>query len=129
MSDFKIIKVDEDQRIIFGWASVTTHKGEHVVDLQGDVIRTDTLHKAVNEFMKGVRVGKLLHQGDQVGEIIHSFPMSKEICEALEIQSDKEGWITGYYVTDDTLWDAVKAGDYTEFSIGGRAKKEQFIGN
>lgn len=122
----KIIKIDEDQRIIYGWASVTTYNGELVVDLQGDVIKTDTLHKSINEFMKGVRVGKLNHSGEQVGQIVHSFPMSKEICEALGIQSDKEGWITGYHVTDDTLWQKVKSGDYAEFSIGGRAQKQEF---
>jgi len=122
----KIIKIDEDQRIIYGWASVTTYKGELIVDLQGDVIKTDTLHKSINEFMKGVRVGKLNHSGEQVGQIVHSFPMSKDICEALGIQSDKEGWITGYHVTDDTLWEKVKSGDYAEFSIGGRAQKQEF---
>jgi hypothetical protein len=122
----KILKVDEEQRIIYGWASVTTYKGELLVDRQGDTIKTDTLHRAVNKFMKGVRVGKLLHQGEQVGEIIHSFPMTKEISAALGIQSDREGWITGYYVSDDNLWEQVKAGDYAEFSIGGRAQKEEF---
>jgi len=123
---FKVLKIDEDQRIIFGWGSVTTHKGELVVDLQGDVIKTDTLHKAINEFMKGVRVGKLNHSGEQVGQIVHSFPMSKDICAALGIQSDKEGWITGYHVTDDALWEKVKSGEYAEFSIGGRAQKQEF---
>lgn len=122
----KVLKIDDDQRIIYGWASVTTYKGELVVDLQGDVIKTDTLHKSINEFMKGVRVGKLNHSGEQVGQIVHSFPMSKEICEALGIQSDKEGWITGYHVTNDELWKAVKSGEYAEFSIGGRAQKEEF---
>jgi hypothetical protein len=122
----KILKIDEEQRIIYGWASVSTYKDELVVDLQGDVIKTDTLHKSVNEFMKGVRVGKLNHQGEQVGQILHSFPMTKGICEALGIQSDKEGWITGYHVTNDALWDKVKSGEYAEFSIGGRAQKQEF---
>jgi len=122
----KILKIDEEQRIIYGWASVTTYKGDLVVDLQGDVIKTETLHKAFNEFMKGVRVGKINHSGEQVGQIVHSFPMSKDICEALEIQSDKEGVISGFYVTDDDLWEKVKSGEYAEFSIGGRAQKQEF---
>jgi len=125
-SPIKILKIDEEQRIIYGWASVTTYKGELVVDLQGDVIKTETLHKAFNKFMKGVRVGKLNHSGEQVGQIVHSFPMSKEICEALGIQSDKEGVISGFHVTDDTLWEKVKSGEYAEFSIGGRAQKQEF---
>jgi len=126
IGSIKILKIDEEQRIIYGWASVTTYKGELVVDLQGDVIKTETLHKAFNEFMKGVRVGKINHSGEQVGQIVHSFPMSKDICEALEIQSDKEGVISGFHVTDDDLWEKVKSGEYAEFSIGGRAQKQEF---
>jgi hypothetical protein len=126
-SDFKVVKVDTEQRIVYGWASVTTYKGQLVVDRQGDVIRTETMHKAVNEFMKGVRVGKLMHEGEPVGQILHSFPVTKAICDALGIQSDREGWITGYYVEDDNLWKSVKAGKYPAFSIGGAAQKEEFI--
>jgi hypothetical protein len=127
--DFKVFKVDEEQRIIYGWASVTTHKGELVVDRQGDVIKTETLHKSVNDFMENVRVGKLMHAGEQVGQIVHSFPISKEICDALGIQSDMEGWITGYKVYDDALWEDVKVGKYAAFSIGGAAIKEEFNAN
>jgi len=126
--DFKVLKVDEEQRLIFGWASVTKVNGELVVDRQGDVIRTETLHKAINDFMKSVRVGKVMHSGDRVGDIIHSFPVSKDIMDALGIQTDREGWIVGYYVEDDSIWELVKSGKYTEFSIGGRGHKEEFGG-
>jgi hypothetical protein len=126
--DFKIVKVDEDQRIIFGWASVTRVKGELVVDTQGDVIETETLHKAVNDFMENVRIGKLMHSGEPVGQIIHSFPISKEICDALGIQTDMEGWVTGYKVYDEELWKDVKSGKYAAFSIGGAAIKEEYVG-
>jgi len=125
-SDFKVVKVDDEQRIIYGWASVTKVDDELVVDRQGDVIETDTLHKAVNDFMENVRVGKLMHQGEQVGQIIHSFPVSKEIMGALGIQTEKEGWITGYKVYDDALWEDVKSGKYAAFSIGGAAIKEEY---
>ena len=48
----KILKADEEQRIVYGWASVITENGERVVDRQGDVIEADTLVKAVNDFMQ-----------------------------------------------------------------------------
>jgi len=128
-NEFQIIKIDEEQRIIFGWGSVTKVDGELVVDRQGDVIRTETLHKAVNDFMKSVRVGKLMHNGEKVGDIIHSFPVSKEIMSALGIQTDREGWIVGYYVESDAVWKDVKSGKYAELSIGGSAQKEEFNAN
>ena len=123
----KTLKVDDEQRIIYGWASVSTYKGDLIVDKQGDIIEMDTLEKAVNNFMEHVRVGKTMHVGEQTGVIVHSFPVSKQICEALGIQSDTEGWIVGYKVYDDETWEGVKSGKYASFSIGGRAMKEEYL--
>ncbi len=121
----KILKTDDEQRMVFGWASVVTEKGEPVVDRQGDVIEAETLVKAVNEFMEHVRVGKAMHVGEQVGVVVHSLPITKEIGEALGIQSDREGWVVAYKVFDDDVWAMVKSGELAAFSIGGRAQKEE----
>jgi len=121
----KILKTDDEQRMVYGWASVVTEKGEPVVDRQGDVIEADTLVKAVNEFMEHVRVGKAMHTGDQVGVVVHSLPITKEIGDALGIQSGREGWVVAYKVYDDAVWDMVKSGELAAFSIGGRAMKEE----
>ena len=121
----KILKTDDEQRMVWGWGSVVTEKGEPVVDRQGDVIEADTLVKAVNEFMEHVRVGKAMHVGEQVGVVVHSLPITKEIGEALGIQSDREGWVVAYKVFDDDVWAMVKSGELAAFSIGGRAQKEE----
>ena len=121
----QILKVDDEQRLIYGWASVITEKGEAVVDLQGDIIESDVLVKAVNEFMENVRVGKTMHVGEETGKVIHSMPVTKEIGDALGIQSDREGWIVAYKVYDDSVWDRVKSGELRAFSIGGRAQREE----
>ena len=121
----KILKTDDEQRMVFGWASVVTENGEPVVDRQGDVIEAETLVKAVNEFMEHVRVGKAMHVGEQVGVVVHSLPITKEIGEALGIQSDREGWVVAYKVFDDDIWAMVKSGELAAFSIGGRAQKEE----
>ena len=121
----KILKTDDEQRMVYGWASVVTEKGEAVVDRQGDVIEAETLVKAVNEFMEHVRVGKAMHIGEQVGVVVHSLPITKEIGEALGIQSEREGWVVAYKVFDDDVWSMVKSGELAAFSIGGRAIKEE----
>jgi hypothetical protein len=121
----KILKTDDEQRLVYGWASVVTEKGDAVVDRQGDVIEADTLVKAVNEFMEHVRVGKAMHTGDQVGVVVHSLPITKEIGDSLGIQSDREGWVVAYKVFDDDVWAMVKSGELAAFSIGGRAIKEE----
>lgn len=124
----RIFKADDEQRMVYGWASVVTENGTPVVDRQGDVIEPDTLVKAVNNFMEHVRVGKTMHVGEQTGVIVHSMPITKEIGEALGIQSDREGWVVAYKVYDDSVWDMVKSGKLAAFSIGGRAIKEDYNG-
>ena len=121
----QILKADDEQRMVYGWASVITEKGEPVVDRQGDVIDADTLVKAVNDFMEHVRVGKAMHTGEQVGVVVHSMPVTKEIGEALGIHSDREGWVVAYKVYDDNVWNMVKSGELAAFSIGGRAIKQE----
>ena len=111
--------------MVYGWASVITEKGEPVVDRQDDMIEADTLVKAVNEFMEHVRVGKAMHVGEQVGTVVHSLPITKEIGDSLGIQSDREGWVVAYKVFDDDIWDMVKSGELAAFSIGGKAIKEE----
>lgn len=121
----KILKVDDEQRMVFGWASVVTEDGKAVIDRQGDVITPETLVKAVNEFMEHVRVGKAMHTGGQVGVVVHSLPITKEIGDALGIHSNREGWIVAYKVYDDEVWQRVKSGELAAFSIGGRAQKQE----
>jgi hypothetical protein len=122
----QILKADDEQRLVYGWASVVTEKGEPVVDRQGDVIEPETLVKAVNSFMENIRVGKEMHKGDQIGAVIHSMPVTKEIGESLGIQSDREGWVVAFKVYDDDVWARVKSGELAAFSIGGRAIKESY---
>lgn len=123
-SEGQILKFDDEQRLVYGWASVITENGVPVVDRQGDVIKAKTLENAVTKFMEHVRIGKEMHSGDQVGQIIHSWPVTAEIAKAVGIECDREGWLVAYKVYDDSVWEKVKSGEYPAFSIGGRAKRE-----
>jgi len=119
-----ILKMDEEQRLVWGWASVVSSGGIPIIDRQGDVIEADTMVKAANKFMEDVRVGKLMHSGDQIGLVVHSLPLTKEIGDSLGVHSDREGWIVAFKVHDDEVWESVKSGQLKAFSIGGKAKRE-----
>lgn len=114
-----VLKVDKEQRIVWGWASVSTLKGELVVDHHGHQIEPHEMEAAANEFMLSVRTAKAMHKGSKVGEVIHSFPLTKELGEALGVSSDKEGWIIAMKIHDDETWEKVKTGEFGAFSIGG----------
>ena len=99
------------------------------MDRQGDVIKPDTLVKAVNNFMEHVRVGKQMHDGDQVGVVVHSWPCTNEINKSVGLEADREGWLVAFKVYDDEVWAKVKSGELAAFSIGGRAVKGEYDGD
>lgn len=125
-SDFHInapvIKVDKDAKVIWGWAYVCTEKGEKAFDRSGEWIAPETLVKATTNFMLTSRMAKVNHIGPKEGDIVGSLPVTKDLADALGIQTDREGWIIGVVASDDTLA-KVESGELTSFSIGGRALK------
>lgn len=120
ISTSSVLKVFEEQRIVYGWASVVTKSGEPVVDLHGDIITPVEMQKAANSFMQSARTAKAMHKGAGVGEIIHSLPLTEELAKSLGIETDQEGWIIGMKIHDDNIWKRVKSGELSEFSIGGK---------
>ena len=55
---FKVQKVDEDKRLVFGWANVSVDVGgNEVVDLQEDMIDPETLEAAAYKFAELYRDG------------------------------------------------------------------------
>jgi len=121
----EVFKADEEQRIVYGWASIVTKAGEPVVDLQGDVIDPAELVRATTEFMKSVRTAKQMHEGGKIGTVVHSFPITNEIAKSLGLQTENEGWIVGMHIEDDAVWKSVKDGHLKSFSIGGSGVREK----
>lgn len=119
----RIIKLDGERRIAWGWAYVSTVGGETVVDRQGDVIPPAEMERMADRFMASARMAKAMHDGEGIGEVLHSLPLTKELADALGIACDREGWIIGMRINDDRTWEAMKAGHYAAFSIGGRGKR------
>jgi len=121
----EVTKMDNDQRIVYGYASVISKNGEPIVDRQGDIITAEELEKAASEFMLNSRIGKTMHFGEPTTTIIHSFPMTAEIKKAYQIESPYEAWLIAVKVHDDATWDMVKKGQLKDFSIGGVATRRE----
>lgn len=119
-----IEKLDEEQQVVYGWASVIQEGSDIVIDKQGDVIEEQVLVDAVHKFMSESRIGKEMHSGERKGEIVESMVFTKAVQDSLGIDLGKIGWFVGYKVHDTDLWKAVKSGKYRAFSIGGRAAQE-----
>lgn len=93
-------KVDEKQRLVFGYASTETR------DHQGEIVRKDAMEAALPNYMKFGNIREM-HQPSAVGV-------------AKEAKMDSTGLWLGAYVVDDRAWAKVMAGVYKGFSIGGR---------
>ena len=120
----QVTKMDTEQRIVYGFASVISKDGVPIVDRQGDIITAQELEKAASEFMLGTRTGLTMHKGEPTTTIIHSFPMTDETKKAYQIESPYEAWLIAVKVHDDETWERVKQGELKDFSIGGRAQRK-----
>jgi hypothetical protein len=119
----QVLKVDAGLGLVFGWGIVCTEKSadgtyaDHF-DLQGDHIPETVMVEATSDFMENARVAKDMHKGDQHGTIVHSFPLTKDIADAMGIQTEKTGWMVAMKPCEAVLAKYVD-GTYTGFSIGG----------
>ena len=121
MVPLDIKKLDPDQRMVYGWASVVEKDGKPVVDKQGDIIPVAELENAAYEYNLNSRYGSDMHQRKGVSKLIESMVFTKEKQKILGIDLGQVGWWVGFKVHDDELWAAHKRGERPEFSIGGAA--------
>lgn len=130
-----IRKIDPEQQVIFGWASVSMIGGEVVVDKQNDMILIEDLEKAAYDYVLYCRTqGDMHKQGENgvqpVGRMIESTVYTPEKyakCGLLAVDpvTKKQifGWWVGFKVDDQNLWAMHKRGERPEFSIGGKGKR------
>jgi hypothetical protein len=99
------------------------------LDSQGDVYDAATIRQAAYKFMEEFRNIGLQHSGlvnDKV-KILESWIQRDDT--SIGGQSVKEGsWLMAVRVLDQELWEAVKDGRITGFSIGGRGKRTPVTG-
>lgn len=94
------------------------------LDSQGDVYTAETIRRAAHLFMEEYRNIGLQHSGlvnDKV-KILETWIQHEDTV--IGGQNVKAGsWLMAVRVIDDQLWEDVKAGRLTGFSIGGTGKR------
>lgn len=123
---FSITKSDDDQMIVFGWANVSMRIGDELIeDWQEDIIEPDELEAAAYDFVELYREGGEMHERGGVATLIESVVFTKEKMEAMGIPEGMlpVGWWIGFKVTDRDVWEKVKDGTYSMFSIEGEAER------
>jgi phage head maturation protease len=94
-----IQKIDEAQRMVFGYASTET------LDSQGEIVKREALEAALPEYMRFANIREM-HQPSAVGV-------------ATDAELDDRGLHLAAHIVDRDAWDKVISGVYKGFSIGG----------
>lgn len=121
-----ITKVDDELGLVMGFAIVSTIDGEDYYDSQGDNITEKAMLEAAVDFMKDSREAHDMHNGEKMGEVLFSLPLTSDIAKSLNIETSRTGLIIGMMPSDDVLA-KFKDGTYTGFSIGGKRIEDEDI--
>lgn len=121
----EIKKFNDEERMVYGFASVAKDGDTTLVDRQGDMIEEAELVKMAHRFIKTARTGKVMHEGTPKAEVVESMVLRPDVAKALGLENfTKTAWVIGMKVNDDATWDRVKKGELKAFSIGGKGKRE-----
>ncbi len=117
-------KIDDDQHLVFGWASVLVNEdGTELVDQQGDVIEIEELEGAVYDFVMSFYAVAGVNHYRPCGQLVESIVFTKKKIEMLGLNEANVplGWWVGFKIWDNEVWADIKAGKLKMFSIGGSA--------
>jgi len=123
-----VMKSDDDRRLVFGWASIAVRvTGETVEDYQQDIIDIDVLEQAVYDYVVDFRTAGEMHERGGVGVLVESVVFTPEKAAAMGIPPEilPQGWWVGFRIDDPDVWEKVKTGEYSMFSIEGTAQREE----
>lgn len=97
------------------------------VDSQGDIYSEQEVELAADRFMEHYRTFKLMHEGKPINDKVTPL-QSYTVPADFEINGDKvkKGtWLLKLRVNDETIWQQIKSGKLTGFSIGGHSAAKQ----
>ena len=121
-----VMKSDDDKKQVFGWASVAVRvSGEVIEDHQEDIIEIDELEKAAYEYVAEFGAAGEMHERGGVGRLIESVVFTKEKAAAMGIPDGHMpgGWWVGFKILDNEVWEKIKDGTYSMFSIEGTGRR------
>lgn len=123
---FKIMKSDNEKMLAFGWANVSVRTdGEVIEDYQEDIVESEELENAAYNFVELYREGGEMHERGGAAVLIESVVFTEEKMKAIGIPKGTVpvGWWIGFKVLDEDVWEKVKDGTYSMFSIEGEAER------
>ena len=125
---FKVMKYDDERHLAFGWANVSIREdGGLIEDWQEDIIEPEELENAAYRFVEFYREGGEMHERGGAAVLVESVEFTEEKMQAIGIPAGilPVGWWIGCKVLDEEVWEKVKDGTYSMFSIEGTAERAE----
>lgn len=115
---FKFFKKDSEKRIVYGAALVP-----YEVDLQGDIETPEDIEEAAHRFLSGFQTIAEMHEKFKgIGDLKESYIAPVDFT-LNGVYIKKGSWVIATKVVDDEVWDKVKKGELTGYSIGYSARR------
>lgn len=118
-----IVKADSEKRHITGIVLVP-----ELVDAHGDIYDADVIAEAAHDFLARYNdtstLGLMHKDMKRDFDLLESWTAPSDLSIGTTIV--KQGtWVITMRVNEDKIWNKVKKGEITGFSIGGKAKVEK----
>ncbi len=112
-----IFKMDEEKQLVYGIVLVP-----NVEDLQGDIVAPEEIEAAAHDYMLNSQKIYKGHAGATDAEVVESYIAPVDI--PMGSQTVPSGsWIMVTRVNDPQIWEMVKKGELTGYSIGGTGER------
>jgi hypothetical protein len=114
-----LFKMDEEQRLVYGVVLVPD-----IEDLQGDICSKEAIQEAAHDYLVNSRLVKAQHRSATDADVVECYiapcdiPIGKGIAPA-------GSWIMVTKINSGAMWEAIKKGDITGYSIGGTGTREE----
>lgn len=117
---FRLLKFDDAEHTVGG----IVYEPD-VADSQGDWTDADEIRKAMYRYMEKSQTIRVMHKGRLIAKpckVLECFQPDEDTTKAGKPLPKGAWWLT-VRVPNQELYDAIKSGEYTGFSMGGVAKE------
>jgi uracil-DNA glycosylase family 4 len=112
-----ILKADGEKRIVYGIVMEP-----NILDAHADYTSTTEIEQAAHVYLTNSRTVGDQHRTKADADVVESYIAPQQLVIG-EQRVAAGSWVMGVKVHDEELWNGVKAGTYTGFSIGGFAHR------
>lgn len=115
----KILKADKDKRLVYGVVLEPETEDAH-----GDVISNEEIERAAHFYMLNSQTVGDSHLKEAPAKVVQSYVTPVDFT--LNNQFVKKGsWVLVTKILDENLWQDILNGEYTGYSVGGFAIREE----